>query len=79
MEEEREWRLMKGKRKRIPAAEEMAAREMRQPARENEAGSEEAFTDFFQSQTEACQMIYNRGKEVTEGARVASEAAMRGF
>ena len=57
----------------------MAAIEMRQVARENKAASEKAFTDFFQSQTEAWQMIYIRGKEVTDGARVASEAAMRGL
>ena len=76
---EREWRMVKYRRKRVLAAEEMTAAEARQTARENRAASEKAFTDFFHSQTKAWQRIYKRGKEITEGARVFCEAATRGL
>ena len=69
--------MVKDRRKRVLAAEEMAAAETRQAARENEAASEKALTEIFHSQTKAWQMIYKRGMEVTKGARIASEAAPR--
>ena len=71
--------MVKVRRKWVLAAEEKAAAEARQEARENRAASEKAFTEFFHSQTKAWQMIYKRGMEVTEGARVASKAAARGL
>ena len=76
---DREWRMVKARRKRVLAAEEKAAAEAAQAARENETASAKAFTEFFHSQTKAWQRIYKRGVEVKEGARVASEAAARGL
>ena len=71
--------MVKYTRKRVLAAEEVAAAEARHAARENRAASEKAFTEIFHSQTKAWQRIYKRGMEVTEGARVASETATRGL
>ena len=50
---EREWRMVKARRKRVLAAAEEAAAEARQAARENGAASEKVFREIFYSQTKA--------------------------
>ena len=72
---EKEWRMVKYRRKCVLAAEERTATEARHAARENRAASEKAFAEFFHSQTKAWQRIHKRGVESTERARVFSKAA----
>ena len=66
MEREREWRMVKARRKRVQAAEEKAAAEAKQAAREEGTASEREGRKLH-GQTRAWQRrIHKRGVEVTE-------------
>ena len=69
---EREWRMVKARRKRVLAAEEKAAADAKQAARENETASEREVRKRFHSQTRGA------GASAGAGASTGASAGLAG-